>query len=275
MINLLPVSAGLGRTGTLIGAYLIKHYNFSALEAIAWLRLCRPGSVIGHQQQWMLSKEASLMNEGNAYRKRHGISRTPIRHEFGIYSIKQFAAIDEETPTPPPPAVAVNRNSLSTSNSSSSSSSSGSSVCSSVASSTTTTPIASKLPDTAASNRVQLLLKERVRGISHKVDTMRLNDEEELQSNQLNNNCEGGTTTATERTVALAIDVVDAPVESRKALVPDTKCATIPVTRRSKTVRTSRLITLEQSQQTQGDKLNQIKAMRRRPSRSANIITQW
>ncbi|KAL1396823.1 hypothetical protein pipiens_020161 [Culex pipiens pipiens] len=266
--------AGLGRTGTLIGAYLIKHYNFSALEAIAWLRLCRPGSVIGHQQQWMLSKEASLMNEGNAYRKRHGISRTPIRHDFGIYSIKQFAAIDEEpAPAAAVPAVAVSRNSLSTYNSSSSSSSSsGSSVCSSVASSTTTTPVASKLPDTA-NNRVQLLLKERVRGISHKVDTMRLNDEEELQSNQLNNNCEGGTTT-TERTVALAIDVVDAPVESRKALVTDSKCATIPVTRRSKTVRTSRLITLEQSQQTQGDKLNQIKAMRRRPSRSANIITQ-
>uniref|UniRef100_A0A8D8INJ8 protein-tyrosine-phosphatase n=1 Tax=Culex pipiens TaxID=7175 RepID=A0A8D8INJ8_CULPI len=265
--------AGLGRTGTLIGAYLIKHYNFSALEAIAWLRLCRPGSVIGHQQQWMLSKEASLMNEGNAYRKRHGISRTPIRHDFGIYSIKQFAAIDEEPAPSAVPAVAVSRNSLSTSNSSSSSSSSsGSSVCSSVASSTTTTPVASKLPDTA-NNRVQLLLKERVRGISHKVDTMRLNDEEELQSNQLNNNCEGGTTT-TERTVALAIDVVDAPVESRKALVTDSKCATIPVTRRSKTVRTSRLITLEQSQQTQGDKLNQIKAMRRRPSRSANIITQ-
>lgn len=83
--------AGLGRTGTLIGAYLIKHYNFSALEAIAWLRLCRPGSVIGHQQQWMLSKEASLMNEGVAYRKRHNISRAPIKHEFGIYSIKQFA----------------------------------------------------------------------------------------------------------------------------------------------------------------------------------------
>lgn len=267
--------AGLGRTGTLIAAYLIKHYNFSALEAIAWLRLCRPGSVIGHQQQWMLSKEASLMNEGNAYRKRHGISRTPIRHDFGIYSIKQFAAIDEEPAPSAVPAVAVSRNSLSTSNSSSSSSSSsGSSVCSSVASSTTTTPVASKLPDTAAANnRVQLLLKERVRGISHKVDTMRLNDEEELQSNQLNNNCEGGTTT-TERTVSLAIDVVDAPVESRKVLVTDSKCATIPVTRRSKTVRTSRLITLEQSQQTQGDKLNQIKAMRRRPSRSANIITQ-
>lgn len=46
-------AAGLGRTGSLIGAYMMKHYRFTALEAIAWLRLCRPGSVIGHQQQWM------------------------------------------------------------------------------------------------------------------------------------------------------------------------------------------------------------------------------
>lgn len=46
--------AGLGRTGSLISAYIMKHYRFSALEAIAWLRLCRPGSVIGHQQQWLI-----------------------------------------------------------------------------------------------------------------------------------------------------------------------------------------------------------------------------
>lgn len=46
--------AGLGRTGSLICAYVCKHYRFSALEAIAWVRLCRPGSVIGHQQQWLV-----------------------------------------------------------------------------------------------------------------------------------------------------------------------------------------------------------------------------
>ncbi len=45
--------AGLGRTGSLIGAFLIKWYQFSAAEAIAWLRLCRPGSVIGPQQHWL------------------------------------------------------------------------------------------------------------------------------------------------------------------------------------------------------------------------------
>ena len=45
--------AGLGRTGTLIACYIMKHYHLSAHEAIAWIRICRPGSVIGHQQQWL------------------------------------------------------------------------------------------------------------------------------------------------------------------------------------------------------------------------------
>lgn len=45
--------AGLGRTGSLIGCYIMKHYRFSVLEAIAWIRICRPGSVIGHQQDWL------------------------------------------------------------------------------------------------------------------------------------------------------------------------------------------------------------------------------
>jgi len=41
---------GIGRTGTLICASLIRHYNFKANEAIAWVRICRPGSVMGKQQ---------------------------------------------------------------------------------------------------------------------------------------------------------------------------------------------------------------------------------
>ena len=32
------VTAGLGRTGTLIACYIMKHYRFTAAEAIAWLR---------------------------------------------------------------------------------------------------------------------------------------------------------------------------------------------------------------------------------------------
>ena len=52
--------AGLGRTGTCIGAYLIKHYGFTAAEAIAWMRICRPGSVIGPQQWYLHTFEARL-----------------------------------------------------------------------------------------------------------------------------------------------------------------------------------------------------------------------
>jgi len=39
--------AGLGRTGTLIGLYAMKHYAFPADEFIAWNRICRPGSILG------------------------------------------------------------------------------------------------------------------------------------------------------------------------------------------------------------------------------------
>ncbi|XP_017029475.1 dual specificity protein phosphatase CDC14AB isoform X3 [Drosophila kikkawai] len=78
--------AGLGRTGSLIGAYIMKHYGFTALESIAWLRLCRPGSVIGHQQQWMEDKQSWLWSEGERMRRRTNL---PIlRHTYGINSLE-------------------------------------------------------------------------------------------------------------------------------------------------------------------------------------------
>lgn len=49
--------AGLGRTGTLIGLYMMKHQGFTAREAIAWLRIVRPGSVIGPQQRYLVAQE--------------------------------------------------------------------------------------------------------------------------------------------------------------------------------------------------------------------------
>lgn len=41
--------AGLGRTGCLIGIYAMKHYRFPAADFIGWIRICRPGSVLGPQ----------------------------------------------------------------------------------------------------------------------------------------------------------------------------------------------------------------------------------
>lgn len=45
--------AGLGRTGCLIGAYLIYRYAFTANECIAFMRFMRPGMVVGPQQHWL------------------------------------------------------------------------------------------------------------------------------------------------------------------------------------------------------------------------------
>ena len=45
--------AGLGRTGCLIGAYLIYCHGFTANEIIAFMRFMRPGMVVGPQQHWL------------------------------------------------------------------------------------------------------------------------------------------------------------------------------------------------------------------------------
>lgn len=39
--------SGLGRTGTLIGMYAMKHYKIPAKEFIGWMRIARPGSIHG------------------------------------------------------------------------------------------------------------------------------------------------------------------------------------------------------------------------------------
>ena len=41
--------AGLGRTGTLICIWLIIKYDFSPNDAITYVKLIRPGSIIGYQ----------------------------------------------------------------------------------------------------------------------------------------------------------------------------------------------------------------------------------
>ncbi|KAJ3015659.1 Dual specificity protein phosphatase cdc14a [Thoreauomyces humboldtii] len=52
--------AGLGRTGTLIASYLMKHYKFTASEVISLLRILRPGCVVGPQQNYLQSMQSKL-----------------------------------------------------------------------------------------------------------------------------------------------------------------------------------------------------------------------
>ena len=52
--------SGLGRTGTLIALYMMCRHGFTAREAMGWLRVMRPGSVIGKQQDYLCEIERDI-----------------------------------------------------------------------------------------------------------------------------------------------------------------------------------------------------------------------
>ncbi|TMS10134.1 Dual specificity protein phosphatase CDC14AB [Larimichthys crocea] len=90
--------AGLGRTGTLIGCYLMKHYRFTAAEAIAWIRICRPGSVIGPQQNFLEEKQHSLWVQGDVHRSKQKLvqQRLMRRQQLQQQSQQQLHSPDSE-----------------------------------------------------------------------------------------------------------------------------------------------------------------------------------
>jgi len=57
--------AGLGRTGSMIACYVMKHYKFPARDLIGWLRLARPGTVLGPQQQFLCDKQAAMFSRND------------------------------------------------------------------------------------------------------------------------------------------------------------------------------------------------------------------
>ena len=74
--------AGLGRTATLIGCYAIKYFGFTGLEFIGWARLCRPGSVLGPQQQFLCDR----YNNANGIVSKNLVSdEEKLKAKFGDY----------------------------------------------------------------------------------------------------------------------------------------------------------------------------------------------
>ncbi|CAG5055035.1 unnamed protein product [Parnassius apollo] len=84
-------------------------------EAIGWMRICRPGSVIGQQQEWLEQLEPWLIKQGNLYRRRtFGDDDKFPKHEYGLYSItekalKQKPILFSKSPSPLPPIQRHNR----------------------------------------------------------------------------------------------------------------------------------------------------------------------
>eukprot|EP00961_Rhodomonas_salina_P035399 476653-Rhodomonas_salina.1 len=104
--------AGLGRTGTMIALWMMKHKSFSAKEAISYLRLCRPGSVIGQQQHFLAACEtmtwagnALVIPDSDMMRRSSSIASgaaTPVAGSFvsrGAGSFRRASDSDSLKPT--------------------------------------------------------------------------------------------------------------------------------------------------------------------------------
>ncbi|KAK7879832.1 hypothetical protein WMY93_033502 [Mugilogobius chulae] len=90
--------AGLGRTGTLIGCYLMKHFRFTGAEAIAWMRMCRPGSVIGPQQNFLLTKQRSLWVQGDVFRSKQKVQEQRQLRKLQLQQKQDNAPANQKQP---------------------------------------------------------------------------------------------------------------------------------------------------------------------------------
>lgn len=89
--------AGLGRTGTLIAAYMMKHYRWTAAASISWLRICRPGSVIGPQQIYLEDIQEQMWLEGDKYHNRQGPNINNSNNRLGLSGKKKIEQKQENT----------------------------------------------------------------------------------------------------------------------------------------------------------------------------------
>jgi cell division cycle 14 len=61
--------AGLGRTGTLIGLWAMKHFQIPAEAFIGWIRIARPGSILGPQQFYLPQMEPNYIQTHQSAQK--------------------------------------------------------------------------------------------------------------------------------------------------------------------------------------------------------------
>lgn len=95
--------AGLGRTGCLIGAYLIYRHGFTANEVIAFMRFMRPGMVVGPQQHWLHLNQGTFREWWfeDTLREKILASMPPATPTRLQYSSSRRLASNGQTFTPP------------------------------------------------------------------------------------------------------------------------------------------------------------------------------
>ncbi|KAM0789116.1 hypothetical protein ACM66B_003171 [Microbotryomycetes sp. NB124-2] len=96
--------AGLGRTGTLIGAYLIYKHGFSADEAIGFMRLMRPGTCVGPQQHYLYENQMTWVRWGavdTLKAEQRAMGRSPSGELAGSPTVEAHRSVTPTTPKRP------------------------------------------------------------------------------------------------------------------------------------------------------------------------------
>ena len=92
----------------------MKHYGMTTPELIGWLRLCRPGSVIGPQQNFLQDMEKRMFREGDAYRRRMAEAGLPTSPP-GVAPRESEGTGTSDPGTPPTAGISSGMNGLSVS----------------------------------------------------------------------------------------------------------------------------------------------------------------
>ncbi|PNY27826.1 Tyrosine-protein phosphatase cdcA, partial [Tolypocladium capitatum] len=97
--------AGLGRTGCLIGAYLIYRHGFTANEVISFMRFMRPGMVVGPQQHWLHLNQGTFrewwVEERVERRLRREMAAANMVPSTPIRATQKTSLRNGQTSTPP------------------------------------------------------------------------------------------------------------------------------------------------------------------------------
>jgi hypothetical protein len=82
---------GLGRTGTLAAAHLMVAHGFSAREAMGWVRIMRPGSIVGEQQRFLCR-----LGDALAERARDVPAATPVLSAGVIDAVESLVESEDD-----------------------------------------------------------------------------------------------------------------------------------------------------------------------------------
>ena len=68
----------------------MKNYKFPATPLISWIRICRPGSILGPQQHYLIDKEKEMLEMKSCLTPEQMLS-----YEFSVINYTEISLISK------------------------------------------------------------------------------------------------------------------------------------------------------------------------------------